>query len=84
MEQRVEMSDGPQRRMRVNPILCDGVGYCAEIVPELITLDDWGFPVVDPRPIDSQNLLRHAQRAVATCPRLALLIEEFKPERKPS
>lgn len=74
------MSDSVQRRMRVNPILCDGVGYCAEIVPELIMMDDWGFPDVNPRPIDSETLLRHAQRAVATCPRLALLIEEFKTE----
>jgi ferredoxin len=43
------MSENGQRRLRVNPTLCDGVGYCAEIVPELITLDDWGYPVVDSR-----------------------------------
>jgi ferredoxin len=72
------MSENIQRRLRVNPTLCDGVGYCAEIVPELITLDDWGFPAVDSRAIDG-DLLRHAQRAVATCPRLALLLEEFRP-----
>jgi ferredoxin len=76
------MSEKVQRRMRVNPILCDGVGYCAEIVPELITIDDWGYPVVDPRPIDNETLLRHAQRAVATCPRLALLLEDVRPDRR--
>ncbi len=43
-------------------------------------MDDWGFPIVDQRPIDSETLLGHAQRAVATCPRLALLIEEYKAE----
>jgi ferredoxin len=75
------MSDNMQRRLRVNPTLCDGVGYCAEIVPELITLDDWGFPVVDSRPIDHEDLLHHAQRAVTTCPRLALLIEEVTPAK---
>jgi ferredoxin len=74
--QRVEMSEHPRHRLRVNPILCDGVGYCAEIVPELITLDDWGFPIVQERAIEDSTLLRHAQRAVATCPRLALLLEE--------
>jgi ferredoxin len=74
------MSDEVQRRLRVNPLLCDAVGYCAEIVPELISVDDWGYPIVDERPIDNDTLLRHAQRAVATCPRLALLIEEFRPE----
>lgn len=76
------MSETVQRRMRVNPILCDGVGYCAEIVPELISIDDWGYPVVDPRPIDNPTLMRHAQRAVATCPRLALLLEDVRPERR--
>jgi ferredoxin len=76
------MSEEVQRRMRVNPLLCDGVGYCAEIVPELISMDDWGFPIVDQRPIDSETLMGHAQRAVATCPRLALLIEEYRAERR--
>jgi ferredoxin len=76
------MSDEAQRRLRVNPTLCDGVGYCAEIVPELISMDDWGFPMVDSRPIDDETLLSHARRAVATCPRLALLIEEFHAERR--
>jgi ferredoxin len=77
------MSENGQRRLRVNPTLCDGVGYCAEIVPELITLDDWGYPVVDSRPIEDETLLGHAQRAVTTCPRLALLLEERKPAKAP-
>ena len=64
------------RRLRVNPILCDGAGYCAEIVPEIVSLDDWGYPVVDSQPIKDETTLRHARRAVATCPRLALLLEE--------
>jgi ferredoxin len=66
----------PPQRLRVNPIACDGVGYCAEIVPELIFLDDWGFPVVDAGPITNDAVMRHARRAVATCPRLALLLTE--------
>jgi ferredoxin len=73
------MSDNPERRLRVNPILCTGFGYCAEIVPELISLDDWGFPIVDSRPIADDRLLPLARRAVTTCPRLALLIEEKVP-----
>jgi ferredoxin len=75
------MSDPVQRRLRVNPILCNGFGYCAEIVPELITLDDWGFPIVSSSPIERDHLLRLARRAVVTCPRLALLIEETVPAR---
>ena len=31
-------------RLRVDPIACDGRGLCAETLPEMITLDDWGFP----------------------------------------
>jgi ferredoxin len=70
------------RRLRVNPILCEGVRYCAEIVPELISVDDWGYPVVDSEPIEDQALLRHARRAVATCPRLALLLEHADADRR--
>jgi ferredoxin len=65
-----------QRRLRVNPILCDGYGYCAEILPELVSLDDWGFPIVDSQPIAGDEQLTFARRAVATCPRQALLIED--------
>lgn len=75
------MSETVQSKLRVNPILCTGFGYCAEIVPELISLDDWGFPILDSRPIQDDALLRHARRAVATCPRLALLVQEVTPER---
>ena len=71
------MSDaGVERRLRVNPILCTGYGYCAEIVPELIGVDDWGFPIVSDQRIENDDLLGLARRAVATCPRLALLVEE--------
>jgi ferredoxin len=73
------MSEQVQRQLRVNPILCNGYGYCAEIVPELISLDDWGFPIVRSRPIEDDKLLNLARRAVTTCPRLALLIEETVP-----
>ncbi len=73
------MSARVERRLRVNPILCTGYGYCAEIVPELIGVDDWGFPIVSTAAIEDDNLLSLAKRAVATCPRLALMIEEKVP-----
>ena len=34
-------------RLRVNPIMCEGHGLCAELLPELIRLDDWGYPIID-------------------------------------
>jgi len=72
----MEMTESVVRRMRVNPTLCTGYGYCAEIVPELIGVDDWGYPIVSSRPIEDDELLKLARRAVATCPRLALVVEE--------
>jgi ferredoxin len=59
------------RRLTVDPIACDGHGLCAELLPERVALDDWGYPIVDPTPI-GPDLDAHARRAVATCPLLAL------------
>ncbi|MBV8303781.1 MAG: ferredoxin [Acidimicrobiia bacterium] len=61
-------------RVRVDPIVCDGHGVCAELLPERISLDDWGYPIVDPTPVEG-DLLGHARRAVAACPVLALRLE---------
>lgn len=63
---------GAGRRLRVNPIRCDGARYCAEIVPELVTLDEWGYPIVASETIDDPRVLRLAERAVNECPRVAL------------
>ncbi|MDQ6774099.1 MAG: ferredoxin [Candidatus Dormibacteraeota bacterium] len=63
-----------KRRLRVNPILCDGSGLCAELLPERVRLDDWGYPIVDPAPV-GDGLLPMAQRAVRDCPKLALKLE---------
>jgi ferredoxin len=61
-------------RLRVDPIACDGHGTCAELLPEAITLDDWGFPIVGSGPLD-RRLLKLARRAVSSCPKLALRLE---------
>ncbi len=61
-------------RLRVDPILCDAHGVCAELFPERISLDDWGYPIVESAPIE-RDLLEHARRAVAACPVLALTLE---------
>jgi ferredoxin len=55
----------------VDRIACDGFGMCAELLPELIELDDWGYPIVAAGGVPAQ-LLDHARRAVAVCPVLAL------------
>jgi ferredoxin len=52
-------------------IACDGRGLCAELLPERIGSDPWGYPVADDTPL-SADLLPVARRAVAACPTLAL------------
>jgi len=64
-------------RVRVNPITCEAHGLCAELLPELIRLDDWGYPIVERGPVP-QHLLGHARRAVAGCPVLALRLEKMR------
>jgi ferredoxin len=61
-------------RLRVNPIVCEAHGMCAELLPERIALDEWGYPVIDGRPLDA-TLLEHARRAAQSCPTVALLLE---------
>ncbi len=61
-------------RLRVDPVACDAYGYCAELLPERVTLDEWGYPIVDGTPVDS-DLVELATRAAAECPRRAVLLE---------
>ena len=61
-------------KLLVNPIDCEGHGVCAELLPEAITLDEWGYPIIDPRPLPP-SLERHARKAVSACPTLALRLQ---------
>jgi ferredoxin len=72
-----------RQRLRVNPIACDAHGLCGELLPELIELDEWGYPIVPAHPVPPR-LLRHARRAVASCPTLALLLERERESPAPS
>lgn len=57
--------------LRLDPIRCDGYGVCAVHLPERITLDEWGYPLIEAGPVPDR-LLSHARRAVDACPVLAL------------
>ncbi len=65
------------KHLRVNPIMCDAHGMCAELLPEQIALDEWGYPVVGDEDVP-QELLGLAKQAVDACPTRALLLERRK------
>jgi len=60
--------------LRVDPIGCTGHGICAELLPEMIYLDDWGYPILSDRPVPA-GLAAMAKRTVTACPALALRLE---------
>jgi len=63
-----------RQTFKVNPIDCTGHGVCAELLPELISLDEWGYPVI--LGDVPAGLERHARRAVRACPVLALRLQQ--------
>jgi ferredoxin len=62
---------GDERTLRVDPIACDGHGLCSELFPERVSLDDWGYPIVDSTPV-AGTLERVGRRAIRQCPTRAL------------
>lgn len=70
-------ADGAGVRLRVNDIRCDGRGLCAELLPELIALDDWGYPIITADPVPG-HLLADARETIRACPLLALRLETLR------
>lgn len=62
--------------LTVDPIACEGHGICAELFPEHVALDDWGFPIIDPSAV-AEAQLADARRAVRHCPALALRLRNI-------
>ena len=60
-------------RLRIDLIGCNAYGFCAELLPEAIVLDEWGYPMVDDRPLPME-LVSAAKRAVRDCPRRAITL----------
>ena len=56
--------------LTVDAALCDGVGICALVAPDLVTLDRWGFPVIDAAA--DTSVVRQAKRAAKACPHRAM------------
>jgi len=69
------MSRRSERRLHVDWTRCDGHGACAELLPELLAHDEWGFPLSrtgERDPVVPPRLQELADHAVRTCPLMAL------------
>ncbi|GAB6899552.1 ferredoxin [Kineosporia succinea] len=57
---------------------CEGRGLCADLLPELLTQDKWGYPQSRSQGplLVPEELEKPARQAVRMCPRLALHLAE--------
>jgi ferredoxin len=62
-------------RITIDPVACAAYGYCAEILPEAISVDEWGYPIIDDRPLPAE-LVALAKRAARDCPKRAIMLRE--------
>ncbi|MEI8056273.1 MAG: ferredoxin [Actinomycetes bacterium] len=76
-----EAREGPApdgtTHLRIDPSICDGVGICSHLAPDLITLDSWGYPILDTHAVPRGRALRQAEAAVAACPKKALFLQHL-------
>jgi ferredoxin len=68
--------------IEIDPIRCDAHGLCAELLPERITLDDWGYPLVDGAALEG-TLEELARRAASVCPTLAISLHAARVSPRP-
>ena len=59
-------------RLHIDWTACDGRGLCTELLPELLTEDDWGYPIVRAEGHVPATLEGEAREAANRCPALAL------------
>ena len=64
--------------LKIDPVACTGHGLCAELLPELIGLDDWGYPIVHNEGVVPAQFEELALKAAAVCPTVAVLLERKK------
>jgi len=75
MGRRPELGRDAGLELTIDRIACDGFGLCAELLPELIELDDWGYPMIRGGAVPAvipAELTGHARRAASACPVLAI------------
>ena len=73
--------DGPE--LVVDWIRCDGYGLCGDLAPDLVGLDDWRYPIIEPGPVPRARL-SDARRIVDCCPMEALSLRAPGSRRRSS
>ena len=65
----------------LNPTACAGRGMCHDAAPDLIGLDEWGYPLLPGHGLRADLVkadLRSAEAATHACPVLALHLERSR------
>jgi len=65
-----------KRQLRVDWPVCKARGLCFELLPEAVSLDEWGYPIIAKE--ISPDLVTAAREAVQACPTLALRLVEAR------
>ena len=69
-------------RLHIDWTRCDGHGSCSELLPDLLGVDDFGYPVSrsgDRDPVVPRRDTDAAQHAVRNCPVMALRLYRAAP-----
>jgi len=61
-------------QLHVNPVDCLAHGVCADLLPEWISRDEWGYPIVNDPELPPE-LVEGARRAANHCPLLDLRLD---------
>ena len=63
-----------EQTLEIDWTRCDGHGLCADLVPDRIVMDEWGFPLIRRTTVNDAELI-DTRRAVSMCPALALRLQ---------
>jgi len=61
-------------RLEIDWTRCEAHGLCAQVLPNVITLDEWGYPMIVQHKRSHDDDLTEQRRAVGVCPALALRV----------
>ncbi|MDP2287498.1 MAG: ferredoxin [Actinomycetota bacterium] len=68
-------------QLNLNPTTCDAHGFCVELLPELATLDEWGYPLFVTGTLTvaiPEHLISAARKAAGACPVSALKLTKHQ------